>query len=81
MAAARRNLPKGQVDPAASQAATIAHRLEGAQLAGARTQTLQHVAVPICRADLINPQAFLDAQALLPLRPPTGNSPVTLPQH
>lgn len=81
MAATRRNLPKGQIDPAASQAATAANRLALAQIADSRTQTLQHTPAPICRADLVNPQPFMRAQLVLPANPPTGDSPVTLPAH
>lgn len=79
MAVSRRKIPTGHTDPAVSQAATVYARLQLAQVADDRTQTLQHVPAPICRADLVNPQPFMKAQALLPWRPPTGNKPVTIP--
>lgn len=79
MAAVRRNLPKGQANAAASQAATVLATLRVAQLADARTQTLQHIPAPICRADLVNPQQFMRASVLLPAAPAAGDAPVTLP--
>lgn len=47
--------PVGASDAAAGQAAKAARTLRGAQLAGARWQTLQHRPAPIAWADVSDP--------------------------
>lgn len=72
-AAAMETAGPGPADAAVLQANTIRQRLGLTQLADARVGTLQHVAAPICWADLVSPGPFAGAVVI----PVPGKATVT----